>query len=445
MAVDSGASPDAPRDAPAGRLTALRRTLSALIPPSRAVWLGLLALAVYGLYFLGGGLGLASIIALPLIAVLADLAFQRVRFEHVRFPDSALVTGLFLALLLPPQVALVGAGTVTIAALTLKHTLRYRGRPFFNPAAAGVILGALLFGMAPAWWGSINVYLLLGVGVLVLARQWRDWRLPASFLVAYAFLSSFQRWIVVLATGSAIVPRVLLLQAVDPAVLFFALLMVPEPRTAPVDRRAQPVFGAIVAAGAALLPLVLPTLAVLVSLFAGNLFTLALRRHSARVAPSAGPEERSRRPRKTADSASVARPSSARWSLARRGTVGVLILLVALWIAAASYAPSATPSSVLANPIASGGGGAGVGGSGGGSGVVTSVCQKDNASIPSSTLTSLHKALGPSVILGYSSQTGVVTFYDPVNAVTVTETDMYEDFGFAEFNGDDYTTAGCVP
>jgi hypothetical protein len=47
------------------------------------------------------------------------------------------------------------------------------------------------------------------------------------------------------------------------------------------------------------------------------------------------------------------------------------------------------------------------------------------------------------VILSYNSATGVVVFYDPVNQVTVTETDLYEDYGFAEFNGDDSAVAGC--
>lgn len=52
--------------------------------------------------------------------------------------------------------------------------------------------------------------------------------------------------------------------------------------------------------------------------------------------------------------------------------------------------------------------------------------------------------LGPSVILSYNSGTGAVVFYDPVNHVTVTETDLYEDYGYAEFNGDDYAVSGCA-
>ena len=79
-----------------------------------------------------------------------------------------------------------------------------------------------------------------------------------------------------------------------------------------------------------------------------------------------------------------------------------------------------------------------------GGGGSLSGCQSDNPSIPASTLASLHKALGPSVILSYDGSTGVVVFYDPVNQVTVTESGLYEDFGYAEFNGDDYVVSGCA-
>ncbi|MFI5414514.1 MAG: hypothetical protein ACHQ16_02460, partial [Candidatus Lutacidiplasmatales archaeon] len=75
----------------------------------------------------------------------------------------------------------------------------------------------------------------------------------------------------------------------------------------------------------------------------------------------------------------------------------------------------------------------------------TASCTSDSTSVPSATLAALHKALGPAVILSYSASTGTTIFYDPVNQVTVTETDLYEDYGFAEFNGDDFAVNGCSP
>ena len=108
----------------------------------------------------------------------------------------------------------------------------------------------------------------------------------------------------------------------------------------------------------------------------------------------------------------------------------------------AAAAPAPAPTVTVSSPTGGGGGGSGGGGGGGSTGAS---CAADNPSIPSGTLRSLHQVLGPSVILAYDDSTGRTVFYDPVNQVTVTETNLYEDFGYAEFNGDDYAVAGCSP
>jgi hypothetical protein len=110
-----------------------------------------------------------------------------------------------------------------------------------------------------------------------------------------------------------------------------------------------------------------------------------------------------------------------------------MLIVVAAVVAANPVAHSAVP--LVQTPTSP------IGGGGGGS---LANCQTDNPSISASTLSELHKLLGPSVILSYDASTGVVVFYDPVNQVTVTESDLYEDYGFAEFNGDDYAVSGCT-
>jgi len=166
-------------------------------------------------------------------------------------------------------------------------------------------------------------------------------------------------------------------------------------------------------------------------LLAANVFALSLRRS----ASAAG----SRMPRGTHPPGRVRRrpiPGSGtlipRWPVSTRIGAGLLVLAVL----GASLALNPVSQSSL--PLAGSG-------SGGGSGVTLTSCTKDNPSIPSATLSTLHQMLGPSVILAYDSTSGVVKFYDPVNHVTVTETDLNEDYGFAEFNGDDSAVAGCSP
>jgi len=407
-----------------------------LLPPARLLWVSLAVLGVYGVDVLAG-LGELSLVVLPLVAVLTDLAFQAARYPRLRFPDAALVTGLFLALIFPPVVPLVLAGAATFAAIAIRHALRYRGHPFLNPAVSGVVLGGVLFGLAPAWWaavGPLGEYLMLGLGAVLLIRTPRAWRVPLGFFVAFSLAVAAVHLLV----SATVDSNVLFLAVVDPATLFFGLYMVTEPRTAPSDPVLQPIYGAAVGVGAAALPLVLPSLGVLVALLVVNA-SVALLRVGVSVRDARPVLQRSRT---RASRARKSRP--ARWPVAYRASTVFFVLVVL--IAAAGLSPNAHPQPIVVTGPGSGGGGSGSGsGSGGGGGVPLTNCSRDNPSIPASTLSSLHQLLGPSVILSDNPNNGVVVFYDPVNHVTVTESDLYEDFGYAEFNGDDYAVSGCHP
>jgi Na+-translocating ferredoxin:NAD+ oxidoreductase RnfD subunit len=400
----------------------------AWLPPVRLTWICLLVLAGYGTVFLNG-LSFPSLLMLPIVASVVDLGLQGIRFSSIRWPDAALTSGLFLTLLLPPSVPLIAAGTVTVAAVALRHAIRYRGRPLFNPAATGLLLGAVVFGTAPAWWVALGPYgewLMLALAAVVITRNLPQWRLPATFLAIYAPFSVVDRVLF----GAALAPRVLLLGVFDPALLFFGLFMVSEPRAAPSESAAQLLFAGAVALSAVFLPTVLPTVGIVVALLLGNVLNVVLRWERRRSTAAAARPSRSRR-------RSAERPATDRWSIGRRAGVALLVLLAVGVVAASSITPSSTPSVLVSAPPN--------GSSSGGSGGVTAQCTTDNPSIPAATLTSLHQILGPSVIISYSASTGMTVFYDPVNHVTVTETDLYEDYGYAEFNGDDFAVSGCYP
>jgi hypothetical protein len=393
------------------------------------LWVVLLGLGLYGSNYLGG-LGTSSLLVAPLIGGVVDLGFQSVRFARPRFPDAALATGLFIALIFPPTASLVLVAALTFAAVAFRHVLRYRGHPWFNPAATGVLLGTLFLGLAPAWWVGIGPYgeiVLVALGLVMIARSPHQWRLPAVFVLTYGLLSIVQHVV----AGASLSANVLLLQAIDPATLFFALFMVSEPRTAPGAPHEHVLYAGVIGISAAFLPLFLPSLGILVALLVGNVLAIGLRRVAAtnslghRSEPGSLGRARPVRPSK-----------SLRWPASYRVGAGVLTLIVVAAVVAANpVAHSAVP--LVQTPVSPIGGG-------GGGGTTLSSCQNDNPSISSGTLSELHKMLGPSVILSYDSSTGVVVFYDPVNHVTVTESDLYEDYGFAEFNGDDYAVTGCA-
>ena len=394
-----------------------------LFPPARCVWLLLLVLGLYGVNYLHG-VGLSSLVLLPSVAVAADLGLQRVRFDRLRMPDAAVATGLFVALLLPPTVSLLIGGSLAAVAIGCKHVFRYRGRPWFNPAALAVVFGSAVFALAPAWWVAVGpnaLYLAPALGAVLLALRASRWRLPAAFLATYGTFSVLQH----LVSGATVDPHILLLQAFDPTTVFFALFMVPEPRSAPANPATAVLYASVVGIATAFAPIAFPTVAPLLALLGGNLFALAVRalgtRHPQAGTTPAGAESRRRGDR----GGSRATP---RWSVARRTAVGLAVLVMVMAVGAAA------PSQHV-NVLPPGGSGSG--------GTTRTGCTHDNPAIPASTLAQLHQMLGPSVIRSYNSSTGVVVFYDPVNQVTVTETDLFEDYGYAEFNGDDFAVSGC--
>ena len=408
-------------------LRAFRSKVSRYLPPARLLWVALAVIAVWGQIYLNW-IGPGAFL-LPAIAALIDLGFQRVRFPHVRMPDSAVATGFLVALVLPPTAPLLLSGTVVVAAIALKHALRRKGHPLWNPAALGIFLGAVFLGLAPAWWvdlGTPGLILLPTLGLLLLARDRTRWRSTAAFFVTYGVLASMDHYFFSLITS----PEVFVLTVLDPALVFFGLFMASDPRTSMADPAAQPIFGVIVGVLGLGLSFILPTLGLLTALLMGNVIAIALQWKSVKTTTPQPKKKRRKLP---------ALASADRWTIPRRAGIG-FVVLIALTAVAAGTTHNNTPAPVLVAP-----GGTVSAPPSGGSSAATGNCQHDNASIPASTLAQLHKMLGPSVILSYDASNGVTVFYDPVNQVTVTETDLYEDYGYAEFNGDDYAVSGCVP
>lgn len=150
-----------------------------------------------------------------------------------------MVSGLIIGLLVDPSSRWYEVVATSILAISIKDFLRVNGRHIFNPAAAGLFLATVLFQRPVSWWGvSSSPLLILLTPALVSIVNMRRWRIIVSFLLIYALLIS-------LTTSLTI--EILTTNLLDPTVLFFALVMAPEPMTTPHKAGRQIIFGSLIA------------------------------------------------------------------------------------------------------------------------------------------------------------------------------------------------------
>lgn len=254
-----------------------------------AALLVLLAVALPG----QGILAVRTTIASVLAAVLVECIVRRTLVP----PTSALLTGLFVAMVMDPHDPLAVVVATSGAAIAAKHLLRTSRAHIFNPAALALALAPLLLGAGESWWGAtaglpiVALVPLLLAGYLVVGRVNK---LPSvlTFLgVYFALFTAAAVWVPGESTHLAQFYR-------DPfvgAALFFAFFMLTDPPTSPVRSRDQLVFGAGVAALAVGVELTRDTLTYLfVGLLIGNAWwawrrLVAMRTPAARAAGTAMP------------------------------------------------------------------------------------------------------------------------------------------------------------
>ena len=213
-----------------------------------AVLLAALALSAFGIVRQSWvNLSFSTAVALS-VCLCVNWAFARVSGAKSNW-ESVCISALIIVLIITPaapgDLAAIGfLALVSAWAMASKYIIATGGRHLFNPAAFGAALMGIGFHRAVSWWVGDNPVLLplliLG-GALVLTRL-RYYEMLASFAVmvlglsvAHGDLSSF-----------AGVTRAMSAMGIHSMFCFFALVMLTEPRTAPLGRWRQAVYGALV-------------------------------------------------------------------------------------------------------------------------------------------------------------------------------------------------------
>lgn len=183
--------------------------------------------------------------------VVSDLIFTFMRRGKLFIPFGAIVTGLILTLIIDPSALWWQILAIAASAMAIKNFLRIGLRHIFNPVASGLFVGWILFGLSPSWWGPSfyngswltlqNLLIILSViGVFyVSGYRLKRYYSMAAYLVALGVLSAV--------TSSSFSAQSILATLFSPGTLFYALLMLPEPMTSPINKKRQLMFGTTVA------------------------------------------------------------------------------------------------------------------------------------------------------------------------------------------------------
>lgn len=164
------------------------------------------------------------------------------RMEHsIFFPNSALISGLFIGGLLTQNLQWYVYVLAGIIAILSKHLIKFQQKHIFNPANFGVLLVSVIFDAAHTWWISSPIVLVLIFGVFIIWRL-RRFDLTISFLISYFLINS----IIELSRGNSF--NDIYLTIINGGVIyFFSMYMLIEPRTHPNGRNQRIVYGILVA------------------------------------------------------------------------------------------------------------------------------------------------------------------------------------------------------
>ncbi len=206
----------------------------------------LVVLLVVASVFVGVARIAPPVLAAIIAAALVDAPILRARGRWWAFPDGAVLTGLFVAMVLSPfEPWYVAAGTSAVAVAS-KYVFRGRTANVFNPAALGLVVTFYLIGTGQDWWGALADAGVAGVAVLAatglfIADRVNKMPLLLAFLGSYFLLFTAMAFF----GDPRLVAEIFRSPDIN-AVLFFAFFILTDPPTSPAKYRDQIMYGLLV-------------------------------------------------------------------------------------------------------------------------------------------------------------------------------------------------------
>jgi ferredoxin-NADP reductase/Na+-translocating ferredoxin:NAD+ oxidoreductase RnfD subunit len=191
-----------------------------------------------------------SILVTAIILVSASWIINKIFSEIFNAPagnESAVITGLILALIISPTLGLYNILFFIAAAglaMASKYILTINKKHLFNPAAIAVVLTALGPRQSASWWVGTAALLpfVIAGGYLIIRKIHRE-RMFLYYLSATTLSTILFALISKVSVGTSLHDMVF-----SSAVFFLGFVMLTEPLTSPARSKQQNIYGVIVGA-----------------------------------------------------------------------------------------------------------------------------------------------------------------------------------------------------
>lgn len=155
--------------------------------------------------------------------------------------------------------SVISAATITFITIFSKFFLEWKGSPIFNPVVLGLFVLEILTLLIPgfqasfvSWWGaSYSLWpglitftlILMAIWIVFCFKSWRKWAVAITYLASYFIL------LLILYKGVEAYSVIDMMKAtfLDSTIYFFTFVMLSEPRTSPMLKKHQVIYGLLAA------------------------------------------------------------------------------------------------------------------------------------------------------------------------------------------------------
>ncbi len=169
---------------------------------------------------------------------------------------SCLIIFLVLHYGSKPTDALTTMFIITLVIFS-KFFIKWKGSPIFNPVVLGLFALELFANIFPSinlnfisWWGASYSFgsipfalILIAIWIIFSFKNWRKWPVALSYLIFF----TIGAFITMQMAGDPSILDFLKFTFTDSTIYFFAFIMLCEPRTSPLMRKQQIIYGLIAA------------------------------------------------------------------------------------------------------------------------------------------------------------------------------------------------------